>query len=92
VHPKQKHFCEGFVPRHAFVDLRGFHPSIRCGHGDHSLMNRKSFPKSVPSGISQANFLGHRPVISRKYASYPFRSPRDGGSAKSSKFQLILAA
>jgi hypothetical protein len=51
-----------------------------------SLMDRKASRNQFPSGISQANFLGHRQVI-----SYPFRSPRDGGGAKSSKFQLILA-
>ena len=60
VHLKQKHFCEGFVPKHTFVDLRSFRPSIRCGHGDHSLTHRKASQNQCAPGISQANFFGHR--------------------------------
>jgi hypothetical protein len=56
---EQEHFCEGFVPKHASVDLGSFHPSIRCGHGDHSSWTAKlpeiSFPLASRKQFSWAS-------------------------------------
>jgi hypothetical protein len=71
VHLKQEHFCEGFVPKHTFVDLRGFRPSIRRGHGDHSLTHRKASQNQCAPGISQANFLGIGELLAAQIRRLP---------------------
>ena len=90
VHLKQEHFCEGFVPKHAFVDLRSFRPSVGCGHGDHSLTDRKASQNQFPSASRKLIFLGIGELLAANTPATHVARPRDDGSAKSSKFHCSL--
>jgi hypothetical protein len=60
VHLKQKHFCEGFVPKHTFIDLGSFRPSIRSVTVIIPSRTAKLPKISVPLASRKLIFFGHR--------------------------------